>query len=89
MPTANDTQRNLMKKWFGSIDNAEPLRFLFTRGYTEEAGMIRPPTSAHTFSREEMACILFLRDEWDYNFVFMPFSSCEGTRLFDGWGKPQ
>lgn len=70
MPQATDELRGLMEKWFGDpIDDGPPMRFLFSRGYSEDRGLIRPPVPAHTVSCEEYACIAFMRDEWDYSFA--------------------
>lgn len=66
MPQATEPQRDLMVKWFGDIDIYGPLQFLFSRGYTETGGMIKPPVPDHTVSREESECIDFLFGEWDF-----------------------
>ncbi len=66
MPQALDEQRDLMSKWFGSIDLFAPLKFLQARGYRDDNGWIIKPTAAHTISVEEGECIDFLCDEWDF-----------------------
>ncbi len=78
MPQASDAQRKVMARWFpicadGSpnkdgIDDGRPYLFLLSRGYTEKAGMWSKPTPSHTVSVEELECLLFLRDEWDYDY---------------------
>jgi hypothetical protein len=74
MPTASDSLRGLMEKWFGDpIDESGPLAFLKAHGYTEFAnGMLRPPVPAHTWTREELACVQFLMDEWDFDIEIEP-----------------
>jgi len=67
MPQASDELRDLMNKWFGEIADYNPAKFLLSRGYTINKGMISVPTPAHTVNPEEFLCILFLRDEWDYD----------------------
>lgn len=68
MPQTSDEMRALMQKWFGeAIDDTWPLYFLLSRGWTEKGGMLFPPTSAHTCSDYEYACLLYLREEWDYD----------------------
>lgn len=76
MPTASDESRALMAKWFGKhndeyagLHDGPPMEFLFARGWTEERGMWSKPTPSHNPSIYEVACLLFLRDEWDYDFV--------------------
>lgn len=66
MPTASERQRELMRKWFGSIDLHGPSDFLLSRGYKIDNGWIIKPTPAHTWSQEELECADFLCNEWDY-----------------------
>lgn len=69
MPQAADAVRSLMRDWFGSIDLYEPMEFLLSHGYTnDDNGIIRAPTRSHTVSADEDQCIMFLCDEWDYDF---------------------
>lgn len=78
MPTSSDAQRALMARWFPhsgpdgdnstGIDDSGPCAFLFARGWTEHSGMWVKPTPAYTPSIYEEACLIFLRDEWDYDF---------------------
>lgn len=71
MPSASDAQHQIMKEWFGSeVGEEEPRRFLAARGWTEQAGMYSPPVPSHNPSIYEVECLLFLRDEWDYDFTF-------------------
>lgn len=70
MPQASDDQRNLMGKWFKDrISDDGPYRFLRSHGFTEQGGMLFPPTSDYTISCYEMHCLQFLHDEWDYDFI--------------------
>lgn len=67
MPQACDEDRNLMLQWFGhDVSDVGPLRFLKARGWTFPGGLCTPPTPAHQPSQYEMACAIFLCDEWDY-----------------------
>lgn len=79
MPSASDGLRALMARWFptclmggypntNGTDDGAPAHFLFVRGWTEENGIWRKPTPSHTPSIYEEACLIFLRDEWDYDF---------------------
>lgn len=69
MPTASNSQRDLMNKWFGDeIDDRGPTKFLLARGWTERGGMWTKPVSAHNPSDYEVQCLLFLHDEWDHDF---------------------
>lgn len=67
MPQASDEDRNVMRRWFGSISDDGPAKFLLARGWTEKAGMWSKPTSFYSPSIYEVKCLVFLRDEWDYN----------------------
>lgn len=69
MPSASPQLRNLINKWFNSIDTEQPLDFLFNHGYTEKSGIIYPPVKYHSVTREEYACIRFLIDEWDFDCI--------------------
>ena len=79
MPEALPAQRRLMATWFPrnrfgdsnteGIDDGPPYAFLISRGYTEDAGFWHKPTPSHTPTNEEVECLLFLRNEWDYDFV--------------------
>lgn len=76
MPTSSDEQRARMAKWFPHVDenmsgtdDAPPSRFLLARGWTlDRGGMWSKPTPSHNPSVYEVECLLFLRDEWDYDF---------------------
>lgn len=68
MPSSSDAQRQLMHTWFGDCDTIGPMQFLFARGWTEEAGMYTKPTPTYNPSVYEVECLLFLRDEWDFDF---------------------
>lgn len=67
MPESMPQQRALMNQWFGNpVDDKGPWEFLMARGWTDKAGLIVPPVSAHNPSPYELECIWFLCDEWDY-----------------------
>ena len=69
MPTASDWQRALMEKWFGDpIDDSGPLDLLFSHGFVDDRGILRPPVPSHTVNIVEWECIAFLINEWDYGF---------------------
>lgn len=69
MPQTTDELRKLMKEWFGDeIDDVGPSQFLFSRGYSEKAGVWYPPVPAHNATPDEFACLRFLAEEWDYDF---------------------
>lgn len=68
MPQATDELRDLMRRWFGDIDELGPARVLLSRGWTENRyGVWSPPVLHHTAGEIEWACLRFLRDEWDYD----------------------
>lgn len=68
MPTSSDARRNLIIKWFGSIDPSGPEEFLKSRGYTltGNSHWIKP-TRFHSISEYEKVCLVFLIEEWDYD----------------------
>lgn len=83
MPTSSDQQRALMAKWFPTFDGPDgpttpndsgiadgpPIRFLIRRGWDlDNGGMWSKPTPSYNPSIYEIECLLFLRDEWDYDF---------------------
>lgn len=68
MPQASDGLHDLMHRWFGSPDPNGPHSFLLARGWTDQSGYLIKPTIAYQPSPYEAACLLFLRDEWDYDF---------------------
>lgn len=73
MPSSSDQIRALMARWFPSADEshiADPvdvMDFLATHGFTETSGHIKLPTKSHTCSWDEMLCIRYLIEEWDYD----------------------
>ena len=70
MPTASDELRAKMYVYFGEeIDDGPPTRFLEAAGYTERAGIWSKPAPQHVITEKEFYCLLFLRDEWDYDFA--------------------
>lgn len=69
MPQTTDALRALMKRWFGDpVATHGPILFLESHGWTEEGGLFIPPVSHHNVSREELACLRFLAEEWDYSY---------------------
>lgn len=67
MPQTTDELRSLMREWFGDeVSDWGPMRFLMSHGFTEQAGMWKPPVPYHNVNREELACLRFLVEEWDY-----------------------
>lgn len=69
MPSATDESREAMRKMFGNlVCDREPHDFLRSHGYTDKAGMLRPPKPDHMVTTDEWACIEYLCDEWDYGF---------------------
>lgn len=70
MPQATDELRAVIFKLFGDeIDDGGPLAFLLSHGFTDVKGVIFPPTPAHNVSVDEMNCIEFLFQEWDYDYA--------------------
>jgi hypothetical protein len=70
MPTASDALRETMRQRFGDpIDDDGPYNYLKDRGFTEKAGIIKPPKAEYMLSNEEWDCIQFLCDEWDYGYL--------------------
>lgn len=73
MPQATDELRQRMLERFGSaIDDYKPWSFLRERGYTENRFRINWPS--HTPTEEELECINFLCDEWDWDFAGPPLT---------------
>lgn len=67
MPSASRELQSQMLAWFGSIDSNGPEAFLESRGYVLTRGWEwRLPVPAHTLRDEEILCIKFLMQEWDY-----------------------
>jgi hypothetical protein len=74
MPQASLSLRKKMQSFFGNeIDDWQPLQFLFSHGFTEQAGLISLPVPSYNVSRDEWACIYFLCDEWDYDWERLPW----------------
>jgi hypothetical protein len=68
MPQATNDLREKMIQRFGDIDISGPLDFLLSRGYTEQAGLIRGPAN-HISQADEWECIDFLFQEWDFAYT--------------------
>ena len=69
MPSAPKELQDKITARFGSIDVLGPLDFLKSRGFTERAGLIMPPSAEHKVSQDEGDCIDFLFQEWDFAYV--------------------
>lgn len=70
MPSCSQELHDLMVKWFGEDDHDyHASQFLHARGWTEKAGVWSKPTSAYMPSLYEVNCLLYLRDEWDFDWV--------------------
>lgn len=67
MPQASERDRQRMIKWFGNISDHGPTELLYSRGYslTPQHEWVTP-VPAHTLHPIEVACIMFLIDEWDF-----------------------
>ena len=68
MPQASDAQRARMIERFGSVGDAGPIDFLEGRGY-ELTGAWEWIAPRPDFTVDEVECIEFLVDEWDYGYV--------------------
>lgn len=69
MPSASDELRGQMETWFGdAIDDHGPMSFLEDQGYVlTHEWQWRKPSPGHVPTAKEIACITFLRDEWDFD----------------------
>jgi len=67
MPAASEELANLIIKWFGSISDRGPYKFLHSHGFrlTEHYLWVKPSRS-YTLSDDEWYCLKFLVDEWDF-----------------------
>ena len=69
MPQSTDELRALMTAWFGDIGDDGPSGFLLSHGFCEkQTGLWHPPVPYHNVSREELACLRFLVEEWDHDY---------------------
>ena len=67
MPSSSDAQRDLMTKWFGSVDTSGPMKFLESHGFILRRDWCwQKPVSAHKLSEDEIECVVFLIEEWDF-----------------------
>lgn len=67
MPQASDELRGIMQEWFGSLDLYDPQVFLQSHGFDLTARWTwNLPVPHHSISCYELACVLFLVEEWDY-----------------------
>jgi hypothetical protein len=68
MPQASDEDRAQMQQWFGDgIDDHGPHAYLESHGWTLLRGWLwQPPVPYHSVSCYELACVMFLINEWDY-----------------------
>lgn len=69
MPQSTDELRSLMTEWFGDLGDGGPSQFLLSHGFIEERGLWKPPVPFHNVSREELACLRFLVEEWDHDYT--------------------
>jgi hypothetical protein len=71
MPQATEELRDRIRELFGdSIDEAGPIEFLEKAGYKfTRGGVIIAPNPKHEETPDEMSCIRFLIDEWDYGYA--------------------
>jgi hypothetical protein len=67
MPQASESLRTLMRQWFHTTDDGPPTRFLDARGWTCHKGMWTKPSPSYQPSDYEVACLRYLRDEWDHD----------------------
>lgn len=71
MPQASEEDRERMRKWFGSIGETGPMRFLESHGYKLQGDWHwERPTPSHNISQDEWYCLAFLMDEWDFGGIF-------------------
>lgn len=69
MPQTTDELRSLMNEWFHDpVSEQGPIEFLISHGFTEDRGLWIPPVPYHNVSREELACLRFLLEEWDHDY---------------------
>ena len=70
MPTASDEDRAEIVRRFGNIDPRGPENYLTAHGWklTRDWTWV-PPTPDYRASADEINCIQFLIDEWDYGGV--------------------
>jgi hypothetical protein len=89
MPQATNELRALMGRWFGDeIDDRGPTEFLLSHGFEEtKAGLWRPPVPYHNVSREELACLRFLVEEWDHDYAMASYFPEELDVIKSVWGE--
>lgn len=77
MPQSSDHLRARMNELFGdSIDDYGPQAFLKDAGYVLDRSFFWHPkpglTSWEDVTDDEYDCIIFLREEWDYDGLDLP-----------------
>ncbi len=72
MPQASDELRSTMTQRFGDIGTAGPEEFLRSRGWTLTPSWdwVKANATFATIPPDELECIEFLCDEWDYGGFF-------------------
>lgn len=70
MPSATDRLQTKVREIFGDLDCAAPEAFLLARGFTIVDGWISKEgvTEIWELTQQELICIVFLVEEWDYAF---------------------
>lgn len=68
MPQASDELRALMRDWFNyGLTEHGPSNFLLSHGFSLTEGYQWVlPTPSYTISTDELLCLQFLVDEWDF-----------------------
>lgn len=73
MPQASDKLRAQMKEWFDDgISDSGPYAVLKAKGWTDDGGLLSPPTPSYYGPREDYILLKFLHDEWDYDWKSAP-----------------
>jgi hypothetical protein len=70
MPSATDKLQNKIRELFGDLDLAAPEEYLILQGYTITDGFIskQDVTEIWEMTQQELICVMFLVEEWDYAF---------------------
>jgi hypothetical protein len=67
MPETSTELRDRMGVYYGDrIMDAGPLKYLLSRGFTDYAGLLKPPTWPYELNQQEFESVKFLIDEYDY-----------------------
>lgn len=70
MPQASDEDREKMVRYFGGPggDDTPVLKWLSEVGWTFPKGICTRPSPNHIPTPQELECVYFLCDEWDYGY---------------------